>query len=342
VYAACGYPVVPMHAVCPGGGCTRPAGSGCSEAGKHPRLAAWPQLASTDPTTVRGWWRHWPDANLALATGRRFDVLDPDGAQGVEALRAILGGDPLEHPGPLARSGSGGWHLLYAPSGLGNRVRLLAGVDWRGQGGLIVAPPSRHASGGRYRWQRPLTATLPEVPEVLRRLLAPPPATRTTLPPAPTAASSSAGSGRAGRYAQAALQREAARVRAALPGSCNDTLNRAAFNLGQLVAAGLLDADQVHQVLLAAPWPRRQPDMPTGSARRRRRSPRGCGVGRPSPAAGGTERHELGRLLVGGWFRRSGWSRRLARCRAGEAAPAGPGPRRGVARPRRGVAGRPG
>jgi hypothetical protein len=29
-------------------------------------------------------------------------------------------------------------------------------------------------------------------------------------------------------------------------------LNRAAFNLGQLVAAGLLDADQVRAVLLAA------------------------------------------------------------------------------------------
>jgi hypothetical protein len=70
-------------------------------------------------------------------------------------------------------------------------------------------------------------------------------------PPAPKAAVS-AGSGRVGRYAQAALQREATRVRAAPPGSCNDTLNRAAFNLGQLVAAGLLDHDQVRQVLLAA------------------------------------------------------------------------------------------
>jgi hypothetical protein len=55
-----------------------------------------------------------------------------------------------------------------------------------------------------------------------------------------------------GRYARAALAREAARVRAAAPGSCNDTLNRAAFSLGQLVAAGLLDPEQVRGVLLAA------------------------------------------------------------------------------------------
>jgi hypothetical protein len=250
VYAACGYSVVPMHAARLDGGCTCPAGPACSNPGKHPRLAGWRRLAATDPATVRGWWRRWPGANPALATGRRFDVLDLDGDQGVEALRAAVRIAPWEHPGPVARSGGGGWHLLYAPTGLGNRVRLLAGVDWRGQGGLIVAAPSRHASGGRYRWQRPLTTELPQVPEGLRRLLAPPPAARTTLPPAPRPAGS--GGGRAGRYAQAALQREAARVRAAPPGSCNDTLNRAAFNLGQLVAAGLLDSEQVRAVLLAA------------------------------------------------------------------------------------------
>jgi hypothetical protein len=249
-YAALGFPVVPMHAVRPGGGCTCPAGPACSQAGKHPRLTGWTRLATSDPTTVAGWWRRWPDANLGLATGRRFDVADLDGTPGVEALRAALQIAPWEHPGPVARSGAGGWHLLYAPTGLGNRVRLLPGVDWRGRGGLIVAPPSRHASGGRYRWAHPLTAELPTVPEGLRQLLAPPPATRTTLPPVPVGAGS--GGGRGERYAQAALQREAVRVRAAAPGSCNDTLNRAAFNLGQLVAAGLLDPDLAHRVLLAA------------------------------------------------------------------------------------------
>ena len=198
----------------------------------------------------RGWWRRWPDANLGLATGWRFDVLDLDGDQGVEALRAALSIAPWEHRGPVARTGGGGWHLLYRPTGLGNRVGLLAGVDWRGRGGLVVAPPSRHASGTRYAWVRPLTAALPEVPEGLRRRLASPSTQRTALPPASQPAGGD--SGRAGRYAQAALQREAARVRAAPPGSCNDTLNRAAFNLGQLVAAGLLDAEQVHAVLLAA------------------------------------------------------------------------------------------
>ena len=109
-----------------------------------------------------------------------------------------------------------------------------------------MAPPSQHASGHRYRWVRPLTAALPEVPAGLRRLLAPPPVPRTTLPPAPTP------TGRGGGYGRAALARERAAVAAAPPGSRNATLNRAAFNLGQLVAGGLLDVDQVQAVLLAA------------------------------------------------------------------------------------------
>jgi Bifunctional DNA primase/polymerase, N-terminal len=148
----------------------------------------------------------------------------------------------------VVRTG-GGWHLLYAPAGLGNRVGLLAGVDWRGHGGVIVAPPSVHASGRAYRWVRPLSAELPAVPEELWARLAPPPAQRTTGPPPPPAA---VAGGRAERYARAVLDREAAAVRAAPAGTCNHTLNRAAFNLGQLVAAGLLDAEQVRTVLLEA------------------------------------------------------------------------------------------
>jgi Bifunctional DNA primase/polymerase, N-terminal len=234
-----------MHTTRPGGRCSCPD-QACPDPGKHPRLRGWKRLAAADAAVVGEWWRRWPEANLGLVTGRRFDVLDLDGDQGVEALRALLSIDPAAHPGPVARTGGGGWHLLYAPTGLGNRVRLLPGMDWRGRGGLIVAPPSQHASGHRYTWVRPLTATLPTVPADLRRLLAPPPAQRTTLPPAP------APSGRRGGYGRAALARERTAVAAAPPGRRNATLNRAAFNLGQLVAAGLLEVNQVKAVLLAA------------------------------------------------------------------------------------------
>jgi hypothetical protein len=245
-YAALGFPVVPMHTAQPGGGCTCPDQEACPNPGKHPRLRGWKRLTSVDPAVVGEWWRRWPDANLGLATGRRFDVLDLDGQQGAEALRAALSITPNEHPGPLVRTGGGGWHLLYAPTGLGNRVGLLPGMDWRGRGGLIVAPPSEHASGRHYRWMRPLTATLRTVPAELLGRLAPPAAQRTTLPPAPGPG------GRRGGYGRVALARERAAVATAPPGRRNATLNRAAFNLGQLVAAGLLDAEEVRAGLLAA------------------------------------------------------------------------------------------
>jgi hypothetical protein len=276
VYAALGFPVVPMHIARRDRGCSCTEAS-CSDPGKHPRLAGWQRLASTDPAVVGEWWRRWPQANLALATGRRFDVLDLDGEQGVEALGAVLSIAPLEHPGSVARTGGGGWHLLYRPSGLGNRVRLLPGMDWRGQRGLIVAPPSCHGTGYRYTWARPLTAMLPEVPAGLRRLLAPPATPRTTLPPAPTSA------GHSGGYGRAALARERAAVATAQPGRRNATLNRAAFNLGQLVAAGLLEADQVRAGLLAAAVEAGNPEakaratiasgLAGGAAKPRRRRP---------------------------------------------------------------------
>jgi hypothetical protein len=276
VYAALGFPVVPMHTAQPGDRCSCPDQT-CPDPGKHPRLRGWKRLATTDPAVVGEWWRRWPQANLGLATGRRFDVLDLDGGQGVEALRAVLGIAPTEHAGPVARTGGGGWHLLYAPTGLGNRVRILPRVDWRGRDGLIVAPPSQHASGRRYTWVRPLTATLPILPAGLRRLLVPPAAARTTLPPAagPT--------GRRGGYGNAALAREQAAVTSAPVGLRNATLNRAAFNLGQLVAAGLLEVDQVRAGLLAAALEAGNPEakaratiesgLAGGAAKPRRRRP---------------------------------------------------------------------
>jgi uncharacterized protein (DUF3084 family) len=70
--------------------------------------------------------------------------------------------------------------------------------------------------------------------------------TRTTLPPP------AAPAGRRGGYGPAALARERAAVAAAPQGRRTATLNRAAFNLGQLVASGVLEVEEVQAVLLAA------------------------------------------------------------------------------------------
>jgi hypothetical protein len=252
VYAALGYPVLPVWPPRPSGACACPRGRSCPWPGKHPLSALAPHGlhdATTEMATVRAWWHTWPSANLALRTGPgSFDVADIDSQQGVEALRAIFHNAPAALPqGPLARTG-GGWHLLFRPTGLGNRVRLLPGVDWRGAGGLVVVWPSVHASGRRYTWARPLVpaAELPKVPPTLRRLLAPPAAARQPPPSSDPPISA------AGVYATAALAGECARVRATPPGGRNHAVNRAAFKLGRLVAAGALSQAEVTAALTDA------------------------------------------------------------------------------------------
>jgi hypothetical protein len=167
-YATRGIPVVPLHypirrtsagEVTVGCSCRAPD---CGQVGKHPLAALVPhgvKDASTDPAVVTTWWRRFPQANIGLATGIAFDVLDVDGPQGAAAMRAFTTRNGVVLPrGPLVRTGGGGWHLYLAPTGLGNPApRELAHVDWRGRGGCVVAPPSRHAGGSCYRssvaWQ---------------------------------------------------------------------------------------------------------------------------------------------------------------------------------------------
>src|SRR5262245_59617510 len=83
--------------------------------------------------------------------------------------RSPLDSAPQASPARSAR------HYWVQPTGLGNVAPLdLAHVDWRGRGGYVVAPPSRHASGGTYRFVRGREHPIPPVPEVLRARLDPP------------------------------------------------------------------------------------------------------------------------------------------------------------------------
>ncbi|MDR6323305.1 bifunctional DNA primase/polymerase [Actinoplanes couchii] len=239
-YARHGIPVLPVHTPDRGGSCSCDKGARCDRSGKHPRLRHGLSEASTDPQQIQLWWTFWPRANVGLRTGVVMDVADVDSAEGWHGLRHLLGGDVA--PGPQVRSGGGGRHLWFRPTGWGNRVRLVAGLDWRGVGGYVLAPPSRHARGADYRWIRRPAVTLPVVPSALLTLIAgpPPPAVRSGPILYPD------------RYAEAALDAETARVAGAVEGTRNDTLNRAAFMLGRLIGAGLLDEPEVRRELTAA------------------------------------------------------------------------------------------
>jgi hypothetical protein len=248
-YAASGLAVLPLHRPVflagEGTGCSCDDGEACRSIGKHPRTQHGLRDASTDPRRVTSWWRCWPQANIGLVAGAHFDVLDVDGAVGVQALRQL---DPgrLRLPGPVVRTGGGGWHYYLVPTGRGNAqpIRSLARVDWRGRGGYVVAPPSRHASGAAYRWLRPLTVALPEAPAALQELLTP---LVPVLPPRPTGPVANPRS-----YAQGALADECASLAATRPGGRNGRLWLAARNLYNFVAGGALEEHEVEAALLAA------------------------------------------------------------------------------------------
>jgi bifunctional DNA primase/polymerase-like protein len=245
-YAACGIPVYPVHwpRLLPDGAslaCSCPRGPACERPAKHPLLRHGIKEAITDPNTIGRWWRRWPAANLGLATGVVFDALDIDGPAGLAALRQFARTVALRLPGPLVRTGGGGWHHWFRPTGLGNRPpRGLDHVDWRGPGGCLLAPPSRHISGGSYRWLHGLDqAPLPEVPAALRELLDPDPPTTTR--PARTAGPDMAGH----PYGRRVLADELAALGEATPGHRNHTLNRTAFKVYRYVASGVLTDEQV-------------------------------------------------------------------------------------------------
>lgn len=257
-YARHGIPVLPVHTPDQGGGCSCDRGDRCDRPGKHPRLRHGLTDASTDPRTIELWWARWPAANIGLRTGVTMDVADVDSAEGWHGLVHLLGG--LLPPGPRVRTGGGGWHLWFTPTGYGNRVRLLPGLDWRGAGGYVVAPPSRHAAGADYRWVRRPGDALPVAPALLHGLIdgpAPRQAPTDALSHHAPGSLPSPNPGRPtiahpDRYAEAALAAETDRVARAPVGARNDTLNRAAFALGRLVGSGLLDAGGVTRELEAA------------------------------------------------------------------------------------------
>lgn len=159
-YAARGIHVLPIHGLREDGSCTCGRGTACPTPGKHPILAGTVEKTSSiDPIIVGQWWTTYPRANIGIACGprNRLWVLDIDGAHGLMELEQY---EEQRQGGPLpttarVRTGSGGLHFFWAWDD-GTRLRTKIGshfgVDVKANG-FVVAPPSRHASGGVYKWE---------------------------------------------------------------------------------------------------------------------------------------------------------------------------------------------
>ncbi|MGH9155202.1 MAG: bifunctional DNA primase/polymerase [Acidimicrobiales bacterium] len=246
-YADRGWPVFPCHEARPAGcSCGYEA---CASVGKHPRTRRGLHEASTDRTTVERWWRAWPRANVAIRTGslepgaEGLVVVDIDPRHGGDAsldeLVAVHGGLPET---AVVRTGGQGRHLYFAHPGCAVRnsagTRLGAGLDVRGDGGYVIAPPSVHANGRAYEW-RSLASPAPLPEWLLDRLTTP------SRPPSIAADHVLRCDAGVSAWAAAAMDGELARVAMTAEGGRNHALNRAAFALGQLVGGGHLVRDHV-------------------------------------------------------------------------------------------------
>jgi bifunctional DNA primase/polymerase-like protein len=180
-YAATRWPVFPC----------RPDADPCPEPGrcacKAPLTRNGFKDASTDPDVIRGWWRKWPSANVAIATGAPGpDVLDVDVAtegSGWAGFNRLKRAGLLTGAHALVRTPRGGLHAYYRGTGQPSGSLTRAGhfIDFKASGGYVLAPPSavhgrpyelldHRAADGHLDWQ------------AVRQLLDPPRRPRPSLP----------------------------------------------------------------------------------------------------------------------------------------------------------------
>ena len=266
----------------------------CAVGGKRPALRGnWQDLATTSADQIRDWWTRAP-YNIGIACGPSglivIDLDLPRDADDEEAADGTLfplsGADILSglarqhgerYPGGtyIVDTPSGGCHLYFSATGA-ERARNSAGavgphIDVRADGGYVVGAGSRVGRRAYAARGQPTVAPLPSwLARLIRDSYGPPEVPAARLPTDDRA------QGRA--YAMAALRAETERVAAARPGTRNDTLNRAAFSLGQLVAAGLLPPIPVITALIDAA---RYAGLPQDEAVRTVRSGMAAGARKP-------------------------------------------------------------
>ncbi|WP_245557905.1 bifunctional DNA primase/polymerase [Nocardia thailandica] len=135
VYASWGWPVFPLK---PGD--------------KAPMTRHGFKDATTDPAVIRRWWSAAPGANIGLPTGHAFDVIDVDPA-GWPAWREMVAADALPPVHGLVCTSRAGLHAYVEPTGGGNLAGVRLGIDYRGRGGYVVAPPSVRPGVGTWFWR---------------------------------------------------------------------------------------------------------------------------------------------------------------------------------------------
>jgi hypothetical protein len=124
--------------------------------------------ATTDLDIIRQWWRQKPQLNVAIATGIVsgifvVDVDNLDAEVELRRLEAEHGGLPSTVEVITAR-GRHVYFRLPETSVRNSAGKIAPGIDVRGDGGYVLAPPSIHPTGRRYEWSVDCASSLAEAP----------------------------------------------------------------------------------------------------------------------------------------------------------------------------------
>jgi archaellum biogenesis ATPase FlaH len=126
-------------------------------------MQGWQNAATSDPVTIRTWFEgQFKDCGLGIATGefrnRYLVVIDIDdrpefsGSDTLKDLEQLHG----ELPNTVeVITGSGGRHIYFlTDQPIRNEAsgKLGQGIDVRGIGGQVLAPPTIHPNGKTYEW----------------------------------------------------------------------------------------------------------------------------------------------------------------------------------------------
>jgi RNA-directed DNA polymerase len=175
-YFGFGWQLIPCHEIRQGiCSCGK---SDCKSPGKHPCVRHGVYDATSDYNELLPWLEKGCNVGIATGFASGIVVLDIDvhkgGHESFQRLFKFIGAEELSTL--QCRTGGGGLHLYFSyPSPvLKNRIGILPGIDFKTDGGYVMAPPSNHISGDRYIWigvNQPNVDSIKPLPESLTEFL---------------------------------------------------------------------------------------------------------------------------------------------------------------------------
>lgn len=261
-YLAYGFNIVPL------GGDKRPVITGVGNGGQLLRFR-WEDWQTTKQTGTLltqimkpAWWADVRGiAGVCGAISGHMACIDFDDTNADLPVRFLAAlGLPTDYPWCVVTPG-GGWHVwvrcadLALDKGKIDRPAVQGDghIEIRHNGHYAALPGSLHSSGGVYAWMHSAPTEHPTAVNAATLLAAYDSVTSQEQPKAVTTVTTPTSTfHESNHYAQAALNSEIAAVLAAQTGARNNTLNTAAYSLGQLVGGWLLETTQVEAALLSA------------------------------------------------------------------------------------------